>query len=84
MFDNTLSENNIVKYIDSLKESMWPNGRMKTGVERTTQDKERSRKAASEVLGTLVPELASSVVGRQNAQLAAKKIEGTVNNARLE
>ncbi|KAF1833599.1 hypothetical protein BDW02DRAFT_377060 [Decorospora gaudefroyi] len=82
-FDNLLSENNIVKYIDMLKESMWPNGRMQVGLERTSQDKERSRKAASEVLGTLVPELASSVVGRQNAQLAAKKLEGTVNNARL-
>ncbi|KAF1946091.1 hypothetical protein EJ02DRAFT_394804 [Clathrospora elynae] len=82
-FDNLLSENNIVKYIDTLKDSMWPNGRMQTGVERSSQDKERSRKAASEVLGTLVPELASSVVGRQNAQLAAKKVEGTVNNARL-
>jgi len=82
-FDNLLSENNLVNYIDSLKDSMWPNGRMKAGVERTSQDKEKSRKAASEVLETLVPELASSVVGRQNAQLAAKKVEGTVNNTRL-
>ncbi|CAN9334712.1 unnamed protein product [Alternaria alternata] len=82
-FDNLLSENNIVKYIDTLKDSMWPNGRMKAGVERTSKDKEGSRKAASEVLSTLVPELASSVVGRQNAQLAAKKIEGTINNTRL-
>jgi sorting nexin-25 len=83
-FDNLLSENNIVKYIDTLKDSMWPNGRMKAGVERTSQDKEKSRKAASEVLSTLLPELASSVVGRQNAQLAAKKIEGTINNTRLK
>ena len=83
-FDNLLSENNIVKYIDTLKDSMWPNGRMKAGVERTSKDKEGSRKAASEVLSTLVPELASSVVGRQNAQLAAKKIEGTINNTRLK
>ncbi|CAG5157043.1 uncharacterized protein ALTATR162_LOCUS4836 [Alternaria atra] len=82
-FDNLLSENNIVKYIDTLKDSMWPNGRMKASVERTSKDKEGSRKAASEVLSTLVPELASSVVGRQNAQLAAKKIEGTINNTRL-
>jgi sorting nexin-25 len=57
---------------------------MKASVERTSKDKEGSRKAASEVLSTLVPELASSVVGRQNAQLAAKKIEGTINNTRLK
>ncbi|KAH7385696.1 PXA domain-containing protein [Pyrenochaeta sp. MPI-SDFR-AT-0127] len=83
-FDNLLSENNVVKYIDTLKDAMWPNGRMKVGgAERTTQDKEKSRKAASDVLSTLIPELASSVVGRQNATLAAKKLEGTVNNARL-
>lgn len=83
-FDNLLSENNIVKYVDALKDSMWPNGRMKVSVERTDQDREKSRKEAATVLNTLVPELASSVVGRQNAQLAAKKLEGTVNNARLK
>ncbi|XP_014553086.1 hypothetical protein COCVIDRAFT_18947 [Bipolaris victoriae FI3] len=82
-FGNLVSEMNIAQYIDALKDSMWPDGRMKAGVERTTQDKERSRKAASDVLSTLIPELASSVVGRQNAQLAAKKLEGTVNNGRL-
>jgi len=83
-FDNLLSENNIVKYIDALKDSMWPNGRMKVGVQRTDKDREKSRKEAATVLNTLVPELASSVVGRQNAQLAAKKVEGTLNNARLK
>jgi sorting nexin-25 len=85
IFSNLLSENSVVGYIDTLKDSMWPNGRMKAaGVERNEGDREKSRKAASEVLGTLVPELASSVVGRQNAGLAAKKVEGAVNNARLK
>lgn len=83
-FNNLLSENNIVKYIDTLKDSMWPNGRMKASVERTSQEKEKSRKEAATVLNTLIPELASSVVGRQNAQLAAKKLEGTLNNSRLK
>jgi len=83
-FNNLLSENNITKYIDTLKDSMWPNGRLKQGVERTAQDKTKSRKEAATVLNTLVPELASSVVGRQNAQIAARKLEGTMNNARLK
>ena len=83
-FDNLLSENNIAKYIDALKDSMWPNGRLKQGVERTSQDRAKSRKEAATVLNTLIPELASSVVGRQNAQIAARKLEGTVNNARLK
>lgn len=83
-FDSLLSENNITKYIETLKDSMWPNGRMKQGVERTPQDRDKSRKEAATVLSTLVPELASSVVGRQNAQIAARKLEGTFNNTRLK
>jgi sorting nexin-25 len=83
-FDNLLSENNIAGYVDTLKDSMWPNGRLKQGVERTSQDRGKSRKEAATVLNTLVPELASSVVGRQNAQIAARKLEGTINNSRLK
>ncbi|EAT77552.2 hypothetical protein SNOG_15009 [Parastagonospora nodorum SN15] len=83
-FDNLLSENNISGYIDTLKDSMWPNGRLKQSVERTPQQRAKSRKEAATVLNTLVPELASSVVGRQNAQIAARKLEGTLNNSRLK
>jgi len=83
-FDTLLSERNISGYVDALRGSMWPNGRLRVGAERTQGDRARSRKEAAEVLGTLVPELASSVVGRGNAQIAARKLEGTVNNARLK
>lgn len=83
-FDSLLSENSIAKYIDTLKDSMWPNGRLKQGVERTPQQRSKSRKEAATVLNTLVPELTSSVVGRQNAQIAARKLEGTLNNSRLK
>jgi sorting nexin-25 len=83
-FDSLLSENNISKYIDTVKDSMWPNGRMKQGVERTSQERGKSRKEAAAVLNTLIPDLASSVVGRQNAQIAARKVEGTINNSRLK
>lgn len=83
-FDSLLSEDNIARYIDALKDSMWPNGRMKAGVERTSQDKVRSRKEAAAVLEVLIPELASSVVGRGNAQMAARRLEGCLNNARLK
>jgi len=83
-FATFLSEDNIVKYIDTLKDSMWPNGRMAVKAERTTVDRAKSRKEASVVLGTLVPELASSVVGRGNAQMASKRLSATVNNQRLK
>ncbi|KAL5408017.1 hypothetical protein PMIN03_006799 [Paraphaeosphaeria minitans] len=82
-FNSVMSEDNIAKYIDALKDSMWPNGKMKQSVERTPQDRAKSRKEAGVVLSTLVPELAASVVGRSNAQMAATKLEATVNNPRL-
>lgn len=82
-FNSVMSEDNIAKYIDTLKDSMWPNGKMKQSVERTPQDRAKSRKEAGVVLSTLIPELAASVVGRSNAQMAAKKLEATVNNPRL-
>lgn len=50
---------------------------------RTKIQKDTSRREASAVLGTLIPELAGSVVGRSNAQAAAKKIFAVMNNKRL-
>lgn len=82
-FASLTSESSIAGYIDALKDAMWPGGRMKAGVERSEQDKVHSRKEAAEVLGTLVPEVAGSVVGRRNAGVAARKVEGAVNNGRL-
>lgn len=82
-FNSVMSEDNIAKYIDALKDSMWPNGKLKQSVERSPQDRAKSRKEAGVVLSTLIPELAASVVGRSNAQMAATKLEATVNNQRL-
>jgi len=83
-YDTFVSEDNVSKYIDMLKDNMWPNGKLKQGVERTSQDRAKSRKEAGVVLATLVPELAASVVGRANAAMAAKRLEATVNNSRLK
>jgi sorting nexin-25 len=60
-FNSVMSEDNIAKYIDTLKDSMWPNGRMKQSVERTPQDRSKSRKEAGVVLSTLVPECGGAV-----------------------
>lgn len=51
---------------------------------RTQKDKDKSRREAKAVLETLIPELASSVVGRQNAVIAARRLEGMLNNERLD
>lgn len=50
---------------------------------RTRVQKEQSRRDAALVLNTLIPELASSVVGRTNAQHAAKRLSAVLNNRRL-
>ncbi|KAJ9647822.1 tRNA (guanine-N(7)-)-methyltransferase (tRNA(m7G46)-methyltransferase) [Coniosporium tulheliwenetii] len=79
-----MQEENMVKYIDLIKETMWPGGKMKQpGAPRSSAEKDRSRKEAGLLLATLVPELAGSVVGRQNAQAASRRILATVNNERL-
>lgn len=82
--DAFLSEHNIAKYIDLVKDTMWPNGQMKTAVERTAADKARSKKEAGLVISTLLPEVAGSVVGRSNAQTASKRLFSTLNNSRLK
>ncbi|PVI03826.1 hypothetical protein DM02DRAFT_652240 [Periconia macrospinosa] len=90
-FNSFASESNISAYIDKLKDSMWPGGLMKksengdgAGVARGDKEREKSRKEAGEVLERLLPEVAGSVVGRANASMAAKRLEGTVNNAKLK
>ncbi|KAK2732645.1 Intermediate filament protein [Onygenales sp. PD_40] len=50
---------------------------------RSLAEKMKSRTEASVMLATLVPDLAGSVVGRANAQAAARRIFATGNNRRL-
>ena len=82
--DAFLNENNISKYVDMLKDVMWPGGQFKKGVERTAADRVKSRKEASLVISTLMPEVAGSVVGRGNAQAASRRLFSTFNNQRLK
>ncbi|KAL2371863.1 intermediate filament protein [Blastomyces gilchristii SLH14081] len=50
---------------------------------RSLAEKMKSRTEASVMLATLVPDLAASVVGRANAQAAARRLFATTNNQRL-
>lgn len=80
-----VAEDSLARYIDTLKESMWPGVKMKqAGTPRSVQDKARSRQEAGLLLATLVPDLAGSVVGRANAQAAGRKIFAMLNNQRLK
>lgn len=85
-FAHTLvAEDSVMKYINLAKETMWPHGgplRRETPV-RTDAQKTHSRREASVMLATLIPDLAGNVVGRTNAQAASRRILATVNNRRL-
>lgn len=79
-----VQEEALVRYINLLKDSMWPGGKKKEdGGPRSPIEKSKSRTEASLMLATLVPDLAASVVGRVNAQAASRRIFATFNNPRL-
>lgn len=77
-------EDALLKYIAMIKDAMWPGGgKLRDSKPRTAPEKKKSKSEAALMLGTLVPDLAASVVGRANAQAAARRISATMNNARL-
>lgn len=71
------------RYLSLAKETMWPDGILRTTRIRTAAEKLKSRKEASVMLATLIPDVAGSVVGRGNAQAAARRIFATLNNQTL-
>lgn len=77
------SEESVLRYIDMVKEMMWPGGVMRVAQPRTKAEKEKSKREANAMLQTLIPDLAGSVVGRANAKEAARRISGCMNNERL-
>ncbi|KAL8695186.1 MAG: hypothetical protein Q9224_003437 [Gallowayella concinna] len=80
-----VAEDSVLKYINLLKESFWPGGgaMRKESTVRTEAEKSKSRREATVILATLVPDMAGNVVGRANAQAASRRIAATVNNRRL-
>jgi sorting nexin-25 len=80
-----IAEDSLLKYIGLIKDTMWPGGgllRTESAV-RTATQKQHSRREASVMLATLIPDLAGHVVGRANAQAASRRVFATVNNQRL-
>ena len=79
------AEDALLKHIALLQESLFPNeGPLKRDAPiRTDEQKGRSRREASVMLATLIPDLAGNVVGRANAQAASRRILATINNQRL-
>ncbi|KAL5334052.1 PXA domain-containing protein [Aspergillus crustosus] len=76
-------DDHLLRYVNLAKETLWPGGILRVNKVRTPQEHLKSRTEASLVLATLVPDLAGNVVGRANAQGAARRIFATLNNQRL-
>ncbi|CAK4032809.1 Sorting nexin-12 [Lecanosticta acicola] len=81
---SAMQDENMARYIETLKAIMWPDGKMRPpSVPRTDLEKERTRKEAGLLLAALVPDIAGSVVGKSNAQAASRKMVAMLNNPRL-
>lgn len=78
-----IQDESVLKYIALAKESIWPDGNLREKRVRSSAERLKSRNEASLVLATLVPDLAGNVVGRANAQAAARKVFAVLNNRRL-
>ncbi|KAJ5281925.1 hypothetical protein N7478_007297 [Penicillium angulare] len=78
-----LQQDSLMRYINLGKESLWPDGVLRKFVPRTVAERHKSRTEATVVLATLIPDLAANVVGRSNAQAAARRIFATLNNKPL-
>lgn len=80
-----VTEESLMKYINLLKDTLWPGGGplIKERAVGTDAQKMHSHREASVMIATLIPDLAGNVVGRANAQAASRRILATVNNQRL-
>ncbi|PYH32734.1 putative intermediate filament protein (Mdm1) [Aspergillus neoniger CBS 115656] len=78
-----VQDDSLLRYITLIKDTMWPGGVLRQTRVRSASERLKSRTEASLVLATLIPDLAGNVVGRANAQAAARRIFATLNNRRL-
>lgn len=78
-----LREESLLRYLALARDTLWPGGVLRQVPPRSNPDRLKSRGEATVVLATLVPDLAANVVGRANAQAAARRIFATLNNRPL-
>jgi sorting nexin-25 len=80
-----LEDDKLAGYVESLKATMWPDGKIRpSSAPRTPAEKARTRKEAALLLEALMPDVAGSVVGKYNAQAAGRKLVAVLNNPRLK
>jgi sorting nexin-25 len=78
-------EEGVARTLGWAAETVWPGGGARIQpAARTAAEKARSAREAGVVLAGLVPDLVGSVVGRANAQAAARRMMAMMNNERLK
>lgn len=91
MAHSLVAEDNLLRYINLAKDTFYPptadgspsQTLKRDWAPRTPEQKSKSKREASVLLATLIPDLAGGVVGRGNAQEAGRKIFAAMNNGRL-
>ncbi|KXN88850.1 Structural protein MDM1 [Leucoagaricus sp. SymC.cos] len=79
-----VEEPKIMGYLDSFRESIWPDGKLKgPQPQRTPEERLRTRDEANRKLSSLVPDLAANMIGRTNARRGARRIFAVLQNRRL-
>ncbi|KAJ5684786.1 uncharacterized protein N7477_001131 [Penicillium maclennaniae] len=78
-----IQDESLLRYLTLARDSLWPGGVLRKFTPRSGPERLNSRAEATVVLATLIPDLAGSVVGRANAQAAARRIFATLNNQPL-
>ena len=76
-------DDSLLRYLALARDTMWPGGVLRKVPPRSAVDRLKSRAEATVVLATLIPDLAGNVVGRANAQAAARRVFATLNNQPL-
>jgi len=76
-------EDSVLKYLGLVKGTLEQSGGPPKAP-RTAKEKMKSKNEAGEVLATLVPDMAASVVGRANAVAAGRRLFAAFNNERLK
>ncbi|RPA95317.1 hypothetical protein L873DRAFT_1812992 [Choiromyces venosus 120613-1] len=91
-----VDEEGMIRYLAMLKATLWPEEQPEAVAAvagqqqgqgqqagRSPKEKGRTGNEAKIILATLVPDLAGSVVGRENARAAGRRLFAGLNNGRL-
>ncbi|KAF8330752.1 PXA domain-containing protein [Cantharellus anzutake] len=79
-----LDDSHLWSYVKLLRDTLWPGDQWRSPPPlRTQEDKAKTRDDAQQKLSTLMPALASNMIGRSNARRGARRMFAVLQNRRL-